>query len=129
MHNAKCYVNAIDIGQNGCSSVNSLAKMSDRIAISFIKMLREGPEVSFNGSPTVSPTTAALWISEPFLTTAPWSSLRAPLSIYFLALSQAPPVLEAEIASWTPLTRDPGKKPARMVGPKMNPSARGVIMT
>ena len=30
------------------------------IADSFIKMLIEGPLVSFNGSPTVSPTTAAL---------------------------------------------------------------------
>ena len=31
-----------------------------KIAISFIRMFREGPEVSLNGSPTVSPTTAAL---------------------------------------------------------------------
>lgn len=33
----------------------------DNIAINFIKMLRLGPLVSFNGSPTVSPITAALW--------------------------------------------------------------------
>lgn len=92
-------------------------------------MLRDGPEVSFRGSPTVSPTTAALWISDPFFTTFPWSSLRAPLSIYFLALSQAPPVLAAEIANCTPLTNEPGKKPARIVGPKINPRARGEMIT
>jgi hypothetical protein len=44
-------------------------------------------------------------------------------------LSQAPPVFAAEIASWTPLTRDPGKKPAKIVGPKANPKARGEIIT
>ena len=42
-------------------------KINDKIDISFIKMLRDGPDVSFNGSPTVSPTTAALWTSVPFL--------------------------------------------------------------
>ncbi len=36
------------------------AKISDVMADSFIKMLIEGPLVSFRGSPTVSPTTAAL---------------------------------------------------------------------
>jgi len=30
------------------------------MAISLIRMLRDGPEVSLRGSPTVSPTTAAL---------------------------------------------------------------------
>jgi len=43
------------------------AKTSEMIAMSFINMLSEGPEVSFIGSPTVSPITAALWRSEPFL--------------------------------------------------------------
>ena len=33
--------------------------------VSFIKIFIEGPEVSLNGSPTVSPVTAALWASEP----------------------------------------------------------------
>jgi len=53
----------------------------------------------------------------------------APLSIYFLALSQAPPVLAAEIAFWTPLTMAPGKNPAKMVGPNAKPRTRGVKMT
>ena len=41
------------------------------MAINFIRIFKAGPEVSFNGSPTVSPTTAALWISDPFLTMFP----------------------------------------------------------
>lgn len=49
--------------------------------------------------------------------------------MYFLALSQAPPVLAADIAIWTPLTIAPGKKPARILGPKMKPRAKGVKMT
>ena len=35
-------------------------------------MFKLGPEVSFKGSPTVSPITAALWIYEPFLTVSPF---------------------------------------------------------
>lgn len=35
------------------------------IDISLIRMLREGPEVSLKGSPTVSPTMVALWLSLP----------------------------------------------------------------
>jgi len=61
------------------------------------RILRLGPEVSFNGSPTVSPITAALCSSDPFFLTTP-SMVSYPDSIYFLALSQAPPVLLAEIA-------------------------------
>ena len=34
-------------------------------AIIFIKISNDGPTVSFRGSPTVSPTTAALWASVP----------------------------------------------------------------
>lgn len=37
----------------------------DSTAISLTRMFREGPEVSFRGSPTVSPITAALWQSLP----------------------------------------------------------------
>src|SRR5207253_3950784 len=46
--------------------------------------LTAGPAVSLYGSPTVSPVTAALWGSEPL---PPWW----PSSMYFLALSHAPP--------------------------------------
>jgi hypothetical protein len=43
-----------------CISANLDANISDKIAINFIKMFNAGPDVSFKGSPTVSPTTAAL---------------------------------------------------------------------
>src|SRR5574344_2406243 len=41
------------------------AKTTLTIDISLIRMLSEGPAVSLKGSPTVSPTTPALWASEP----------------------------------------------------------------
>ncbi len=67
-------------------------------------MFKLGPLVSFNGSPTVSPITAALWQSLFFFCSTPSSSLNYPLSIYFLALSQAPPELALEVAIVTPET-------------------------
>src|SRR5690349_7916188 len=33
--------------------------------VNLIKIFIDGPEVSLNGSPTVSPVTAALWASDP----------------------------------------------------------------
>ena len=101
---------------------------TDRIALSLIRMFRLGPEVSFRGSPTVSPITAARWISLPFRTTSPLKLIR-PAYMYFFALSQAPPVLEAEIAICTPLTMAPGRKPRRALGPKKNPRRKGVAVT
>lgn len=76
------------------------------IAESFINIFIEGPDVSLRGSPTVSPITAALWASECFLkiycsspsSSAFYDDTLVPASMYFLALSQAPPVLEKEIA-------------------------------
>src|SRR5690606_33589528 len=57
------------------------------IVINLIKMLRDGPEVSLNGSPTVSPTTHALCASEPFFCVSPESlSTSMPASTYFFAL-------------------------------------------
>jgi hypothetical protein len=35
--------------------------------VNLMRMFIEGPLVSLNGSPTVSPVTAALWGSLPFL--------------------------------------------------------------
>lgn len=55
-----------------------------------------GPAVSLNGSPTVSPTIVALCTSVPLPPTAP-------LSTYFLALSQAPPALFMNIAIRMPV--------------------------
>ena len=65
-------------------------------------MFRDGPDVSFSGSPTVSPTTAALCSSEPL-------PPRLPASMYFLALSQAPPELDEAIAKYEDLDIDLGR--------------------
>ena len=70
------------------------------------------------GSPTVSPMTEALCTSEPF-------PPKLPSSIYFLALSQAPPVLARNIARGTPVTREPAKNPPSASTPKMVPTMRG----
>ena len=61
-----------------------------------------------NGSPTVSPTTAALWASVPFF---PCSS------IIFLALSHAPPAFDWKIAISTPQVVTPANKPPSISAP------------
>jgi hypothetical protein len=77
--------------------VKNSQKTSDKIAMSLMRILREGPEVSFNGSPTVSPVIAALCSSVFLALTSPLTT-NYPPSMYFLALSQAPPELLIEIA-------------------------------
>ncbi len=59
---------------------------SDTRFITLMSGLSAGPAVSLNGSPTVSPITAALCASEPLPPSLP-------SSMYFLALSHAPPAL------------------------------------
>ena len=49
----------------------NLAKTKDKIAISFTRIFNAGPDVSFIGSPTVSPMTAALCSSEPLARITP----------------------------------------------------------
>jgi len=92
-------------------------------------MLRAGPEVSFNGSPTVSPITAALCSLVPFFLMVPSLAVYYPDSMYFLALSQAPPELAEEMAIETPEMKIPGKTPATAVGPKKIPATKGVPKT
>lgn len=65
------------------------------VANNLISTCKLGPAVSLNGSPTVSPTTAALCASDLF---PPY----CPVSINFFALSHAPPPLFINIASSTP---------------------------
>jgi hypothetical protein len=111
----------------------------DVIADNLIRMLMLGPEVSFNGSPTVSPTTAALCASEcltkvyfPFEgSSSPKTSLAwlVPASMYFLALSQAPPVFEKEIAIYTPLTMIPASNPETPCTPNNIPTIKGDPIT
>ena len=49
------------------------ANTRDTIDISLIRILSDGPEVSLNGSPTVSPMTLAACASEPLPPKAPFS--------------------------------------------------------
>ena len=81
--------------------------------------MREGPEVSLNGSPTVSPTTAALWASDPFLPSD---------SIIFLALSQAPPAFDWKIAISIPQVVTPANSPPSISAPPKNPIVTGTNM-
>jgi|GEM_PF-5888485 len=53
--------NRFKLGTGYLSETNK----SDNIDINLIKILSDGPDVSLNGSPTVSPTTAALCASDP----------------------------------------------------------------
>merc|ERR1719350_2482446 len=85
-------------------------------------MLSAGPEVSFNGSPTVSPVTEFLCASDPFTNSLP----RPPAEMYFFELSHAPPELLMEIASCTLDTRAPDRRPAQAFLPKPKPATRGL---
>src|SRR6476661_4231207 len=82
---------------------------SDTMLISLMRMFMLGPEVSLNGSPTVSPVTEALWASEPLYSILPFTI--TPFSNDFLALSQAPPALLWNMAMSTPLTVTPASRP------------------
>ncbi len=81
-------------------------------------MFIEGPEVSLKGSPTVSPTTAAAWVSEPL-------PPRLPFSMYFLALSHAPPALAIISAINTQPKRPPASMPPNEVAPRPKPTTTG----
>merc|ERR1712238_527052 len=91
------------------NSAIALPKTKLMMAVSFMTMFRAGPEVSFSGSPTVSPVTEFLCASEPLQNSLP----RPPAEMYFLELSQAPPVLLMEMASCTLETSAPDRSPAQ----------------
>ncbi len=64
--------------------------------------LIDGPAVSLNGSPTVSPMMVAAWASEPL-------PPNEPSSTSFLALSQAPPELARKTAISVPVPIAPAR--------------------
>src|SRR5262245_48169322 len=104
--------------RGGAGYVNSGDASSDAMLISLIRMLIEGPAVSLNGSPTVSPTTAALCTSLPL-------PPRWPASMYFLALSHEPPALAMNSAIMTPDASEPASRPPTADLPKIRPSRIG----
>ena len=91
------------------------------IDISFMRMLSDGPEVSLNGSPTVSPTMVALWHSEPL-------PPKLPSSIYFFALSHAPPAFAMKTASVNPAARPPTSSPRTPETPRIIPTSIGMMI-
>ena len=78
-----------------CCKLMTAGRMSsDTRFMTLIIGFSAGPAVSLKGSPTVSPMTAALWASEPLPPSLP-------SSMYFLALSHAPPEFDSVLArSW-----------------------------
>src|SRR4051794_3807868 len=91
---------------------------SDTRFMTLISGLSAGPAVSLNGSPTVSPMTAALWGSEPLPPSAP-------SSMYFLALSQAPPALDKKLAMSWPTTMTLARNAPSEMGPRPKPMMTG----
>ena len=89
--------------------------------ISLIRIFKLGPDVSLNGSPTVSPTTVALWTSLPL-------PPKLPSSTYFLALSHAPPAFAMKMASTKPLLNPPISRPSTPGTPKISPVAIGAMI-
>src|SRR5690554_6829693 len=96
----------------------------ETIEVNLIRMFMEGPEVSLNGSPTVSPVTDALWASDPLYSITPL--IITPFSNDFLALSQAPPELFWNIPINTPDTVIPANVPPNTSCPNKNPTTTGV---
>ena len=85
------------------------------------RVLIAGPAVSLKGSPTVSPVIEALCVSVPL-------PPRFPSSIYFLALSQAPPALDMNIAKTNPLKIAPAKNAPSDATPNNTPTDIGIII-
>ncbi len=81
--------------------------------------LSAGTAVSLKGSPTVSPMTAALWASEPFPPSCP-------SSMYFLALSHAPPEFERYTAISWPETMTAARNAPSAFQPIPKPMMAGV---
>jgi K(+)-stimulated pyrophosphate-energized sodium pump len=106
-----------------CTGSNGTINSATMLMI-LISGFTAGPAVSLYGSPTVSPVTAALWVSPPFLCSAPLASVK-PSSISFLALSQAPPPVHIEMPTNRPVTMVPISSPPSAAGPSSMPTRMG----
>lgn len=90
----------------------------DTMESNLMRMLMEGPEVSLNRSPTVSPATAALCASLPFPPCAP-------PSIYFSALPHAPPAFAIITAKMKLVAVAPASIPQVPSTPSSSPTIIG----
>mmetsp|Transcript_10227 Transcript_10227/g.12202 ORF Transcript_10227/g.12202 Transcript_10227/m.12202 type:complete len:259 (-) Transcript_10227:1517-2293(-) len=120
------FLGQLSVGSSPPFVVIRGAITSETTLMSFIRMLSDGPEVSLNGSPTVSPTTTALYSSVFFGCLV--SGCNMPLPTYFLALSQAPPALDIMTARRNPEEIDPASSPSKHLGPIMRPTTIGINM-
>ena len=90
------------------------------VLINLTNTCNAGPAVSLNGSPRVSPTTAALCASDPF---PPY----LPVSIFFFALSHAAPPVFIRNANKVPLTVALSKNAPTANGPNIIPTNDGTM--
>mmetsp|Transcript_89309 Transcript_89309/g.207840 ORF Transcript_89309/g.207840 Transcript_89309/m.207840 type:complete len:220 (-) Transcript_89309:1628-2287(-) len=109
---------ALHVSQSALLRSNGLA-VSAVMAMSLMRMLSAGPEVSLKGSPTVSATTQALPIGD---------FLMDSFSQSFFALSQAPPAFAMAMAKVQPETMEPARAPMRHLGPTRKPIVSGARM-
>src|SRR5262245_46903475 len=96
-----------------------MIRIATMFAILIIGLIA-GPAVSLYGSPTVSPVTAAAWASEPL-------PPKAPSSIDFFALSQAPPPEVIAMARKIPVMIVPIRRPPSIFS-LMIPTTIGITM-
>src|ERR1700739_1985462 len=96
---------------------------NDTILINLINMFIDGPDVSLNGSPTVSPVTEALCGSDFLKNFSPLIS--TPFSNDFFALSHVPQALDWKKPITTPLPVTPANKPPNTSGPNVKPTITG----
>ena len=89
--------------------------------ISLIRILRLGPEVSLNGSPTVSPTTVALCTSLPL-------PPKLPSSTYFLLHCPRTTGIRHKDSNTNPLLSPPISKPNTPGTPKTSPVRMGAMI-
>mmetsp|Transcript_28782 Transcript_28782/g.71748 ORF Transcript_28782/g.71748 Transcript_28782/m.71748 type:complete len:220 (-) Transcript_28782:1806-2465(-) len=111
--------------QNSKSSwylANSGATVRETMDINLMRMLRAGPDVSLNGSPTVSPTTQAFCCS---LSLGFFDFFSPSFSQSFFELSHAPPALAIMSASMQPEAMAPASIPIKKRGPTRKPPMRG----
>ena len=88
-------------------------------AITLMRMDSPGPEVSLNGSPTVSPHAGGLVNVGAFFV----PPQAGPFSLNLLALSQAAPALAIKSDSVAPTTMAPASAPASACAPRKKPIA------
>ena len=102
---------------------SSGAMTSETTDMSLMRMFMDGPEVSFSGSPTVSPTTAALCASPPFSSFGEVS----PLDVFLGVVPGAAGVGHEQRQQHA---RDQGRRPASHPappGPDAKPTATGTM--